>query len=782
MAMTLALVLVPALGAIAGPSQAAEFDGARARPAADHSAPVERVIVKLRGTGAAASAKTPAADRLNSVSKRSRFEVKTTRALGGELHAMQIAPLSATESASQTLARLRADPDVEYAEVDRPVYAHAVPNDPLAAGQWYLGAAQVSSVNATAAWDVTTGSKGLVIAVLDTGVRFDHPDLLRSYQGGRYLPGYDFVSANPLGNFKAANDGDGRDPDASDPGDWVTTADKTTTCTDTSNSSWHGTLVSGIIGANTNNGVGVAGLTWSGWLLPVRVLGKCGGLTSDVLAGMQWAAGRHVDGVPDNPYPAQIINVSLGSEGGCDSASADVVSQLASDGVLIVVSAGNEKGAPVDSPANCPGAAGIAGLRHAGTRVGYSNLGPEIALSAPGGNCVNVNGGPCLFSIDSTSNDGATTPGNSTYSDQVNYEIGTSFSAPIVSGIAGLMLSVNGNLKASQLIARLKEGATKPFPTTSDTGPQLACHAPSTSDLQPSECACTTDTCGAGIANAKGAVDAALRPIAAISAGTVAGNTVTLQANGSAAACRRTLSAFAWSVVTASGTPPVIGGASTDTAVVNLTANGTATLRLTVTDDSGRTDTADVQINGTSVTSLAPASAGTHACLADLAIAKPLVTVAATDANAAEAGLDPGTFTFTRTLDVSLPQTVAIAASGSATAGSDYTALPSTITLAAGQASTTLTVTPVDDTLAEGTETVTVSVLAGANYDAGNPASATVSIADNDTVTVVATAPAASGNGGGGGGGGSFDFALLAALACALTVSARRAPRNPRAA
>src|SRR6185369_9093937 len=174
-------------------------------------------------------------------------------------------------------------------------------------------------------------------------------------------------------------------------------------------SSWHGTRVSGIIGAQTNNNAGVAGVMWSGAILPVRVLGRCGGFNSDVLDGIRWAAGLNVPGVPTNPTPARVINVSLGSSGACDQASADAISQVSAAGALVVVSAGNE-GGPVDSPANCPGAMAIVGLRAAGTKVGFSSLGPEIALGAPGGNCINTSGA-CLFSIDTTTNAGTTSPG-----------------------------------------------------------------------------------------------------------------------------------------------------------------------------------------------------------------------------------------------------------------------------------------------------------------------------------------------------------------------------------
>ena len=312
---------------------------------------------------------------------------------------MRVLPAVAGEPITATIERLRADAAVEYAEPDQRRYVQAAPDDPIYIDQWYLQNASTtpSAVDAETAWNVTTGSTGVVIADIDTGVRFDHPDLLRAGAGdnGRLLPGYDFVS-DPL----VGNNGEGRNPDASDPGDWVTTADTNTSefsgCT-VENSSWHGTRVVGILGAITNNATGVGGLTWNSWILPVRALGKCGGNDSDIEAAMLWAAGIHVDGVPDNPYPAKIENLSIGAAGSCPQGYQEVIGQVTARGVLVVVSAGNA-GGPVDTPANCPGVAGIAGLRHAGTKVGYSNVGPEVALSAPAGNCVNVTvGSPCLY-------------------------------------------------------------------------------------------------------------------------------------------------------------------------------------------------------------------------------------------------------------------------------------------------------------------------------------------------------------------------------------------------
>ncbi len=748
----------------------AEINPVRNRPAAATEAGSQRIIVKMRDAVVAKATASPSLDaRLKSIEARGKLSLRSMRAIAKNLQVAELESRIAGETTQQALERLRADPEVQYAVADRAVYAHASPNDPLAPGQWYLTAAQPSAINANSAWDATTGSNGVVVAVLDTGARFEHPDLKRASLGGRLLPGYDFISANSSGGFFTANDGDGRDADASDAGDWVATSEVKPGCDTSSNSSWHGTRVAGIIGALTNNSAGVAGISWGGWLLPVRVLGKCGGFNSDILAAMLWAAGQHVDGIPDNQYPAQILNLSLGSAGACDAASADVVRTLSAQGVLIVVSAGNE-GGPVDSPANCPGAAAIAGLRHVGTKVGFSSLGPEIALGAPGGNCVNVNGGPCLFSIDTTSNDGLTSAGNSTYTDQTNVNVGTSFSAPIVSGIGALMLSVNGNLKSEQLIARLREGATTPFPVATTAGaPQ--CHVPTgPSDLQSTECSCTTSTCGAGMANAAGAVSAALRPIAAIAIGSAItpGGNVTLQGGGSAAACGRSLASYAWTVVSSSGVPPGIFGANTSTAVVVAPATGTTMLRLTVTDNLGRQDAADITLSSNSASTTAAANAGNSACRSAVIVPLqlPLVSVTATDASAAEPGTDTGTFTLTRSSDLGSALAVSIVMSGNSTSGVDYQSLPTTINFASGQANATLTVTPIDDTQVEAAESVTLTIVDDAPYDLGSPNNATVTINDNDVAPPVV--PAGSGGGGGGAFGLPELLCLLALLAASL--------------
>ena len=527
------------------------------------------------------------------------------------------------ESGAQTLAALREDAQVEFAEPDYRRHALAAPDDPLFVNQWYLQDAQAAATDATAAWNITAGSVGLVIADLDTGVRFDHPDL-RNAGANRLLPGYNMIS-NPT----VANNSYGRGADASDPGDWISQSDLANSlfknCT-LSNSSWHGTRTAGILGAITDNASGVAGMTWEGWIEPVRVLGKCGGYDSDIIAGMAWAAGNAVDGVPPNPYPARILNMSLGSVGSCPASYQQMVDELVEEGVLIVVAAGNE-GGPVDAPANCSGVAGVAGLREVGSKVGYSSLGPEITLGAPAGNCVNTGAGqPCLFSILTTTNSGSTVPQTNTYTTESNFNVGTSFATPIVSGIAGLMLSVNGNLVPGQLIARLQSGATTPFPPSPDAGTPT-CHVPSgPNDLQTSECNCTPQTCGAGMANADGAVNEALRPIAAIATPTAysPGSSVLLDASGSAAACNATIATWHWSVVQPTSNPPAIGNANGAKATIVAPQPATTyTLELTVTDSYGRIDTATVHVQSNVASSSAPARAGDGPCLAAVSYKVP---------------------------------------------------------------------------------------------------------------------------------------------------------------
>src|SRR5690606_31257016 len=154
-----------------------------------------------------------------------------------------------------------------------------------------------------------THGNGVVVAVLDTGIT-RHGDL-----DANVLPGYDFIS-----DAGKANDGDGRDNDPSDPGDWVT-LNQCPGGNRAENSSWHGTHVAGTIAAVTNNAKGVAGTAFGARILPVRVLGTCGGYDSDIADAIVWAAGGSVSGVPTNANPAEVINLSLGGGGACGRTS-----------------------------------------------------------------------------------------------------------------------------------------------------------------------------------------------------------------------------------------------------------------------------------------------------------------------------------------------------------------------------------------------------------------------------------------------------------------------------
>ncbi|MEO6187104.1 MAG: S8 family peptidase [Steroidobacteraceae bacterium] len=594
---------------------------------AAESASADRVIVKWRNADTAFA--PVSASRLRTLSARVGQSLTRGRNIGGDMSVVYVDRTRTGASLAATLAALRADADVELAVPDTRVKIQAyTPSDPLFAGsQWYLQSIELAATRADAAWDITKGgatsdTSSVVIAVIDTGVRRDHPDLV-----GKLLPGYDFVSLPAV-----ANDGDGWDPDPSDPGDFLTPADlasdafKDGDCGSRPASSWHGTRVTGLIAANTDNGVGIAGAAFNVRVLPVRVLGKCGGFTSDVIAGMYWAAGlvppppllQSTD-LPVNAHPAQILNMSLGSEGACTSSSSApyraAVKDILEHGVLIVASAGNE-GAAVGTPASCDGVLAVSGIRHAGTKVGYSNLGPEVGIAAPAGNCVNgLAGEPCIYALNTTTNAGQDAPTANIYSTPlIQPTYGTSFSSPLVAGAAGLMKAVNPGLTPTLLIARIKETA-RAFPTTSAgaTVQPPACLPVPTGGAQAFECICNTQVCGAGMLNAEAAVIAARRPavLAQVIGIPGPGRTLTLDGSASAAAAGRTIASYAWTVVSATGgaVTPVLQMPGQAVATLTTPSQGTVMLQLTVTDNLGSSDSATVTIDGVGgITTTSPPS------------------------------------------------------------------------------------------------------------------------------------------------------------------------------
>lgn len=597
---------------VAPAAAAAERGPARVAgtPAADSTAQTARVIVRFKAQSDAIRQRALSArgtERPLREAQALSARVGVSLADGASVDERTQVVFASGMSSDALARRLAADADVEWATVDERQRIASIPNDPLypggqfttpAAGQWYLRASSstaLAAIGAEAAWALTTGNPDLVVAVIDTGVRFDHPDLGRTSSGGKLLPGYDFVT-----NVSDANDGDGRDSDPSDPGDWITPEENASgeyAGCGASNSSWHGTQTAGLIGAITDNSVGMAGVGRRIKVLPVRGLGKCGGRISDIAAAMRWAGGLSVPGVPTNLTPARVINMSLGSANRCDPNYQSAITDLAAIGVLVVAAAGNE-GLAVNQPGNCNGALAVAGVRHTGTKVGYSNLGTQVAISAPAGNCVNLSG-TCLFPLLTTANNGTTVPGAHVYTDgDVNVTYGTSFASPLVAGTVGLMLSLQPGLTTTQMTQILKSTA-RAFPSTGADAGVAACRAPS-SVAQDAECYCTTTTCGAGLLDAGAAVAAAVVVLADIEMTTsspTAGSPVTFTAAGSSVPDGRTIASYSWTVSSGSSGAAISGAANQSTVTVLPASSGSFTLTLTIVDSTGVSATATQSVS-----------------------------------------------------------------------------------------------------------------------------------------------------------------------------------------
>jgi serine protease len=353
--------------------------------------------------------------------------------------------------AESLMRQIAADPNVEYVEVDKLNHAFLTPNDTNFSQQFGFGTG-AGGTYATQAWDITSGA-GTVVAVLDTGIT-SHSDL-----NANILPGYDFIIDTTV-----SNDGNGRDSDASDPGDWTTGQ-----CGTASNSSWHGTHVAGTIAAVTNNAKGVAGMAYNAKIVPVRVLGTCGGYDSDIADAMIWASGGTVSGVPANANPAEVINLSLGGSGACGATSQAAINSAVSRGTTLVIAAGNDNAnVSGSSPANCLNVVAVGATTSTGARSSFSNYGVGVDVAAPGS------------TIMSTMNAGTTSPGAENY---VNYS-GTSMATPHVAGIVALMQAVATTPKTPAEIESLLKSTARAFPVAQ------------------------TQLNGAGIANAKAAVDA----------------------------------------------------------------------------------------------------------------------------------------------------------------------------------------------------------------------------------------------------------------------------------
>jgi len=362
-------------------------------------------------------------------------------------------------AAGPIIKRLSQNAHIKSVEPDVRFNVNFYPNDPYLFSQWPLAPPEFfeGGINAINAWDISTGSNTTVVAVIDTGIAVTH-----AFGFGRVLPGYDFVS-DPF----IANDGDGRDPNPADPGDWLEPGDCAVPHPARS-STWHGTHVAGTIAAPGNDRVGTAGIDWKTRILPVRVLGKCGGSMSDVIDGMRWAAGLTVPGVPDNPHPAQVLNLSMGAPSpfGCSSRLfRQVINEIKQQNALIVVAAGNDDAeAATFIPASCDGVMTVGATDHLGLRSSFSNYSfiNRVHISAPGGDISYY--GDIEAGILSIIDAGQKQPTGS-----VNYAYaqGTSMAAPHVSGVAALALALDPD-QHSQMIGAIMRISSRQFPYGSE--------------------------------------------------------------------------------------------------------------------------------------------------------------------------------------------------------------------------------------------------------------------------------------------------------------------------
>ncbi len=451
-------------------------------PISTASIPTDKIIVKFKETEKISEKDNSERQSLMaSLSQSAGQPLAYFRSMSGGAHVLSLKEKQHPDTVAAIARKLMEREDVEYAEPDSIMRHTLEPNDPEYPAQWHYRyepclpgeytcgiEGQSHGINLPAAWDITTGSENVVIAVLDTGI-LAHQDLT-----GRILPCYDFIH-DPW----VARDGNGRDADPSDPGDWIL-ANECDYQHDPENSSWHGLHVAGTIAANGNNNLGVTGISWGSKILPVRVLGRCGGYLSDIADGMRWAAGLPVAGVPSNPTPANVLNLSLGGFGACDFTYQNTINDiLTNTNATIVVAAGNSNiNVSNAQPANCNGVISVAATDIDGWKSYYSNYGNLIKISAPGGDL------SWDDAILSTLNNGTTTPLADTYT---HYQ-GTSMAAPHVSGVIALMYSVNPTLSQTQVLQILQNTA-RDFPSSSN---------------------CATTTCGAGILDAAEAVQSAL--------------------------------------------------------------------------------------------------------------------------------------------------------------------------------------------------------------------------------------------------------------------------------
>ncbi|RDS67106.1 S8 family serine peptidase [Streptomyces sp. M7] len=445
-----------------------------ARTEAAPGTPAERLIVGYESGAAEAKSDKAAKADAAAKGKKAGEDLGFARRLGSGAALVDLGDDVTTKDVGDVVAAYQADPQVAYVVPDRLNKPQATPNDTEYAKQWDLFET-TAGMRVPGAWDVATGT-GVTVAVIDTGY-VSHSDL-----AANIVAGYDFIS-----DATVANDGNGRDSNPADPGDW-TAANECQSGDPAYGSSWHGTHVAGTIAAVTNNSKGVAGIAYGAKVSPLRVLGKCGGYDSDIIDAITWASGGTVSGVPANANVAKVINMSLGGGGSCTTATQSAINAAVSRGTTVVVAAGNSNANAANySPASCANVISVAAADRQGNRSYYSNYGTVVDIAAPGGETNSVTADGIL----STLNSGAQGPSGENYA----YYQGTSMAAPHIAGLAALMKSANASLTPAQIESAIKTNA-RTLPGTCSGG------------------------CGAGLADAT-------KTVQAVSGGSTGGTTFT---------------------------------------------------------------------------------------------------------------------------------------------------------------------------------------------------------------------------------------------------------------
>ena len=348
------------------------------------------------------------------------------------------AALAAKLDTLRQIKSMRTNAQLQYAEPNFIRRASALPDDEFLGQQWHY-----NLINLPQAWDITRGSSDVIVAVADTGVRLNHPDLVGKFDA-MDPDGFDFVSS-----AQRALDGNGIDGNADDPGDGGLSG----------GSSFHGTHVAGTIAAATNNGIGVAGAGWDTRIMPLRVLGEGGaGSSFDIISAVLYAArlANSTGALP--PRRADILNLSLGGDASSQSEQ-NAYTQAINAGLIVIAAAGNSGDSRLSFPASYDGVVSVAAVGRQKQRAPYSQFNNRVDVAAPGGDQSRAGADGVFSTLSSDS--------TSVVRDGLGFQQGTSMAAPHIAGVVALMKAVNPNLSPAQLDQLLASGGI-----TEDLGAQ----------------------------------------------------------------------------------------------------------------------------------------------------------------------------------------------------------------------------------------------------------------------------------------------------------------------